>query len=79
MTYEEFQRHIGKAGLKLNEFARLMGMHPNSITNKRKVGVPRTLAMIAVLIGDLADRGVDYKELLVRNGLASTDDESPRV
>jgi hypothetical protein len=68
MTYGEFQRHIGKAGLKLNEFARLMDMHPNTMTNKRKVGVPRTLATVAVLIGDLADRGVDLGDYSCATG-----------
>ncbi|WP_229262389.1 XRE family transcriptional regulator [Duganella guangzhouensis] len=70
MTYEEFQRHIGKAGLKLYEFAHLMGMNPTSISNKRRQGVPTHLAVIAVLLGEMAERGIDFHELLARNGIA---------
>lgn len=32
----------------------------------RKGAVPRHLAMIAVLIGEMADRGIDYRALLAR-------------
>ena len=38
MPYEEFHRLIGKAGLSIKEFAELLGMRPNSITNYNKVG-----------------------------------------
>ncbi|WP_313631844.1 XRE family transcriptional regulator [Massilia timonae] len=69
MTYEEFQRHIGKAGLKLYEFAHLMGMNPISISNKRRQGVPTHLAVIAVLLGEMAERGIDFRELLARNDI----------
>lgn len=70
MTYDEFQRHIGKAGLKLYEFAHLMGMNPISVSNKRRQGVPTHLAVIAVLLGEMAERGIDFHELLARNGIA---------
>lgn len=40
MTYDELQGHIGKAGLKLYEFAHLMGMKLISISNKRRQGMP---------------------------------------
>lgn len=73
MSYEEFQRHIGKAGLNMEKFARLMDMHPASVRNKRVRGVPHHLAVIAVLIGELAEIGVDYQELLKRNGLGPGD------
>lgn len=76
MTYEEFQRHLGKAGLKMNEFARLMRMNPTSITNKRVRGVPHHLAVIAVLLGEFADRGVDFGALLERNGLGPEDTDA---
>ena len=65
MTYEELQRHIGKAGLKSNEFARLLGMNPISISNMRKRGeVSRHLAVVAVLMGEMAERGIDIHALL---------------
>lgn len=65
MDYNEFQRNIGKAGLKLNEFANLMQMTPASLSNYRQKGlVPMHLAVIAVLLGEMADRGIDYREML---------------
>ena len=64
MTYDEFQRHIGKAGLRLNEFARLMRMNPVSISNKKTRGVPHHLAVVAVLLGEMAERGIDFRGML---------------
>ncbi|MBY0239664.1 MAG: XRE family transcriptional regulator [Burkholderiaceae bacterium] len=67
MSYEEFLRQIGKAGLKLHEFATLMDMSHVSISNYRKKGeVPRHLAMIAALLGEMAERGVDYRAVLAK-------------
>ncbi len=74
MDYNEFQRHIGKAGLKLKEFADLMQMNNTSLSNYRKKGeVPRHLAIIAVLIGDMADCGKDYRALIARIDAADTE------
>lgn len=65
MEYDEFSRHVGKAGLKLNEFAALMRMHPNSLSNKRQKGeVPFHLAVIAVLLGEMADNKMDFRALI---------------
>ena len=67
MTYDEFQRLIGKAGLTLREFAALMDMSHVSVSNYRKKGeVPRHLAIIAALLGEMAELGVDYRGLLSR-------------
>lgn len=38
MPYEEFQRLIGKSGLSIKEFALLLDMDPNSVTNYKKIG-----------------------------------------
>lgn len=77
MTYDELQRHIGKAGLRSNEFARLLGMNPISISNMRKRGeVSKHLAVVAVLLGDMAERGIDFRELLARNGIAASEQAS---
>ncbi|KCX86795.1 hypothetical protein J584_4548, partial [Acinetobacter sp. 72431] len=47
MPYEEFQRLIGKSGLSIKEFAALLDMNANSITNYKKNGkVPTTIAVI---------------------------------
>lgn len=65
MPYEEFQRLIGKAGLSIKEFAELLGMRPNSITNYNKVGyVPSHLAVIVSLISTMKDDGFDFYPIL---------------
>lgn len=62
MNYREFKRQLGKAAITSREFAKLIKLHPNSITNYSKRGtVPNNLAIIAVLIGEMADHGLDYK------------------
>lgn len=67
MTYEEFRRQLGKAGLTVKEFALLIKQTPNSITNHAAGGeVPQHLAIIASLMGDMADAGVDFRATLGR-------------
>lgn len=67
MTYEEFQRQLGKAGLSVKEFAQLVRMNRVSISNNAKKGqVPSHLAVIACLMGEMAERGIDYREALSR-------------
>lgn len=67
MMYDEFQRHIGKAGLTLKEFARLIGMNRVSLSNLSKKGdVPCHLAIIAALMGEMKDKGVDFVSVLSR-------------
>ena len=61
MPYEEFQRLIGKSGLSIKEFALLLDMNPNSITNYKKIGkVPTQIAVIISLISMMKDDGVDF-------------------
>lgn len=65
MTYDEFLRHIDKAGLKIHQFADLVKMNRVSIYNCAKKGeVPAHLAVIAALLGEMAERGIDYQEVL---------------
>ncbi|MCF9047430.1 helix-turn-helix domain-containing protein [Acinetobacter nectaris] len=65
MPYEEFQRLIGKAGLSIKEFAELLGMRPNSITNYNRVGyVPSHLAVIISLISTMKEDGFDFYPIL---------------
>lgn len=67
MNYEEFQRHIGKAGLTLKEFAELNRMNRVSLSNLAKKGeVPSHLGIIAALLGEMKDKGVDFREVLSR-------------
>ncbi|HIP51092.1 MAG TPA: XRE family transcriptional regulator [Campylobacterales bacterium] len=64
MDYEEFTRNIRKAGLTLKEFALLIKTNPNSITNlSKKEQMPKNLAIIAVLLGEMVDKGIKYKHL----------------
>lgn len=67
MTYEEFRRQLGKAGLTVKGFADLIKQSPNSITNHAKHGeVPPHLAIIAALMGDMAEAGMDYRATMTR-------------
>ena len=61
MPYTEFQRLVGKAGLSIKEFAELLDMNPNSITNYSKQGVvPTHIAVIVALISTMKDEGLDF-------------------
>ena len=61
MPYTEFQRLIGKAGLAIKEFAALLDMKPNSITNYCHQGVvPTHIAVIVALISTMKDEGLDF-------------------
>lgn len=72
MTYEEFSRQLGKAGLTVREFAELIKMHPNSITNCRKKGdVPSHLAVTVALMGELAERHVNFRDVLLKIEITS--------
>jgi len=65
MTYDEFQRQLGKAGLNIRQFADLMKMNRVSLSNYGKKGeVPSHIAIIATLLGEMAERGIDYRAIL---------------
>lgn len=65
MNYEEFQRQLGKAGLNMREFAELLKMNRNSISNYAKTGVvPAHLAVISALLGTMADNKIDFRPVL---------------
>jgi hypothetical protein len=68
MKYDEFRRQLGKAGLSAREFADLVKLNPNSVTNYAKVGVvPSHWAIVSLLMGEMADNGLDFKKSL--NGI----------
>ena len=70
MEYSEFKRHLGKAALSVNEFASLIDVQPSSISNyAKKPAVPSTYAALAVILGDMRDRGLDFREVLTRFGI----------
>lgn len=67
MTYDEFSRQIGKAGLNIREFADLVKMNRNSVTNLARRGeVPSHLAVIAALLGEMAEHKIDFRHLLAK-------------
>ena len=70
MDYHEFRRHLGKANLTVNEFAGYLGVQPSSVSNyAKRPSVPRAYAVMAVLLGDLADRAIDPQSVLGRFGI----------
>ena len=65
MTYDEFQRQIGKSGLTLKKFAEIMKMNRVSISNLAQKGsVPNHLAVISTLMGLLSDKQVPFEEAI---------------
>lgn len=67
MTYEEFKRQLGKAGITAREFGELLKLHPKSITNySQQSEVPTHLAVIVTLMGEMAEHGFDYRAALSR-------------
>ncbi|MFA7242329.1 MAG: hypothetical protein WC091_19630 [Sulfuricellaceae bacterium] len=67
MTYDEFRRQLGKAGLSVKSFAGLIKQNPNSITNYAAQGeIPPHLAIIATLMADMADHELDFRASLSR-------------
>ena len=71
MTYEEFQRQLGKAGISVKEFAGLLEMNRNSITNcSVRAEVPSHIAVIAALMAEMAEHQLDFKKALSRIDIA---------
>ena len=70
MTYDEFQRQLRKAGLSIREFAEVVRMQPNSVTNYASRGeVPSHLAVIAVLLSTMVDNRIDFRLALSGIGI----------
>ncbi|GAC1315573.1 MAG: helix-turn-helix domain-containing protein [Collimonas sp.] len=64
MTYDEFRRQIGKAGLTIHAFADLVKMNRVSLSNYKQGDVPTHLAVIASLLGAMADGQTDFRAVL---------------
>ena len=65
MNYEELTRNIAKAGLDIKEFAELIKANPNSITNlKSKKKIPKNIGIIAVLLGEMKEAKLPFKDFL---------------
>ena len=67
MPYEDFLEELRKARLSVREFAELIGMNPNSISNYARTGeLPAHLALIAVLVVGISEMGGDYRRIMSR-------------
>ena len=67
VPYIEFLAELERAGLTVRNFADLIGMNPNSITNYAGRGeVPQHIALIAVLIAEMAVGSLDYREAIAK-------------
>jgi hypothetical protein len=65
MEYIEFRRQLGKAGLTNLEFADMVKINSNSLTNYKKSGeVPSHWAIVALLMGHMSDNKLDFKEVI---------------
>lgn len=70
MLYAEFHHHLGKAGMTINDFASYLCIRPASVSNYSKSGaIPRTYAIIAMLLCDAANCGVNNDRLLGSSGV----------
>jgi len=80
MNYEEFRRHLGKAGLTVNEFASLLDVQPSTVSNySKKRIVPRAYAALSILLGDAGDNKVDFRSTLTRFGIIITSSDRRKV
>lgn len=67
MKYDEFKRQLGKAGLSIKAFTALVNVSSNTITNYKKHGiVPSHWAIVALLMGEMADHGLNFRDVLSR-------------
>lgn len=65
MPYDEFKRLLGKAGLSIKEFADLMRISCNSVSNYASKGnVPTHLAIAVTLMSEMAEAKLDFRSAL---------------
>lgn len=66
MTYDELAFYIHNSGMSIKEFADLLNMQPNSITNLKKEGIPipKLLFAVAILAYKVNQLGGNAKEVL---------------
>lgn len=65
MDYSLFKKKLGQAGLSVNDFAELMQMTGNSVSNYSSKGyVPVHLAVAVTLMSEMAYRNIEFKSLL---------------
>lgn len=66
VPYAEFLAELERAGLSVRGFADLIGMNPNSITNYASRELPQHIALVAVLVGEMASNGVNYRSAIAK-------------
>lgn len=72
MTYGEFIAELDRAALSVRDFAALVHMHPNSVSNYARAGdVPAHLAVIAALLAELRLNKIDYLQVFSRIQIAA--------
>ncbi len=65
MVYQEFKRHLGKAGLTVREFASLMRIKNNSVSNYAAADkVPSHHAIAVALMGAMAENQIDFRVIV---------------
>lgn len=65
MTYSDFLAELQRIGLSVRAFAELVGMNPNSLSNYASHGgLPTHIALIAVLIVGIAEKGGNYRQIM---------------
>lgn len=80
MDYEEFKRQLGKAGLSGREFADLLKLNRNSISNlAQKEKVPDHLAIIASLMGEMAEHKIDFRSVIERVDLKKNEPRGKNI
>jgi len=67
VTYDDFLGELNKAGLSVKQFADIVGMQPNSVSNNKRRGeVPIHLALIASLLAEMSAHHIDYEPAMAR-------------
>jgi hypothetical protein len=65
MSYSDFLLQLQAVGLSVRAFAELIGMNPNSLSNYASHGeLPTHIALIAVLVVGVAERGGNYRQIM---------------
>lgn|GEM_PF-5030363 len=68
MEYSVFKKKLGQAGLSVADFAGLMQLNCNSVSNYSSKGhVPVHLAVAVTLMSEMAYRDIDFKSILLRS------------
>lgn len=71
MTYAEFLAELDKAALNVREFAALIQMNANSVSNYAATSeVPKHLAVIAALLAEMRSKGIDHQPVFSRIQIA---------